>query len=59
MKYIGYDWDCSPNSILLDEEFDTDELGWQDGDYFQLTNIDGKKILKRIDPLYRNPLYQR
>lgn len=53
MKYIDYDWDCSPNGILLDEEFNTDKLGWQGGDYFQLTNIDGKKVLKRVDPLVK------
>lgn len=53
MLYVDYTWDCSPIGIKLDEEFDTDQLGWKGGDYFQLVNIDGKQMLKRVDPLVK------
>ena len=51
MKYIDYDWDCSPSGILLDEEFNSDKLGWKGGDYFQLINIDGRQYLRKVDDL--------
>ena len=53
MQYIDYSWDCSPNGIILDEEFNTDKLGWKGGDYFQLVNIDGHCYLKKVDPLVK------
>ena len=48
MLYIDYNWDCSPNGIILDEEFNSDKLGWKGGDYFQLININGRQILRKI-----------
>ena len=53
MQYIDYSWDCSPNGIILDEEFNTDKLGWKSGDYFQLVNINGRCYLKKVDPLVK------
>lgn len=53
MLYIDYTWDCGPNGIILDEEFDSDKLGWRGGDYFQLINVDGRQILRRVDPLVK------
>ena len=53
MLYIDYSWDCSPNGIILDEEFNADMLGWQGGDYFQLVNIDGRCYLKKVDPVVK------
>ncbi|NBP58417.1 hypothetical protein EBU71_18165 [bacterium] len=53
MLYVDYQWDCSPNGIILDEEFNSDKLGWKGGDYFQLVNIDGKQILRKVDPLVK------
>jgi hypothetical protein len=53
MQYIDYSWDCSPNGIILDEEFNTDRLGWKGGDYFQLVNINGRCYLKKVDPLVK------
>jgi hypothetical protein len=53
MLYIDYNWDCSPNGIKLDEEFDTDKLGWKGGDYFQLVNIDGRCYLKKVDTVVK------
>lgn len=51
MLYIDYTWDCGPNGIILDEEFNSDKLGWRGGDYFQLININGRQILRKVDDL--------
>lgn len=48
MKYIDYDWDCSPTGIILDEEFNSDKLGWKGGDYFQFVNINGRQMLRKV-----------
>jgi hypothetical protein len=53
MLYIDYSWDCSESGIILDEEFNSDKLGWKGGDYFQLININGRQILRRMDPLIK------
>ena len=53
MLYFDYSWDCSPSGIILDEDFNVDKLGWQGGDYFQLVNVNGRCILKKIDPLVK------
>ena len=53
MLYVDYTWDCSPDGIKLDEEFNTDRLGWQGGDYFQLININGRCYLKKVDPVVK------
>ena len=51
MKYYDYEWDLEPNGILLDQELDVDALGWQSGDYFKVTNINGRTMLVKVDPL--------
>jgi hypothetical protein len=51
MLYIDYTWDCSPSGIILDEEFDSDKLGWKGGDYFQLININGRQYLRKVGDL--------
>jgi len=51
MLYIDYKWDCSPNGILLDEEFNVDKLGWKGGDCFKLVNINGRCFLRKLDPV--------
>ncbi len=53
MLYVDYNWDCSPEGIILDEEFNSDKLGWKGGDYFQLININGRQILRKVDPLVK------
>jgi len=53
MIYIDYNWDVSPNGIILDEEFNSDALGWKGGDYFQLINVNGRQILRKVDPLVK------
>ena len=34
MFYYDYNWDLSPNGIILDEELDIDKLGWKGGDFW-------------------------
>lgn len=51
MRYFDYDWDLDSDGITLDEELDVDKLGWKNGDYFELRNINGRIILKKVDPL--------
>jgi hypothetical protein len=51
MKYYDYEWDLEPNRILLDSELDVDALGWNGGDYFKVTNINGRTMLVKVDAL--------
>lgn len=51
MKYYDYEWDLSPAGIVLDQELDTDKLGWRGGDYFKLINVNGRGQLVKVDPL--------
>ena len=51
MKYYDYEWDLEPHRIVLDVELDVDKLGWRNGDYFQVTNVNGRAMLVKIDPL--------
>ena len=51
MKYYDYEWDISQTRLLLDEELNTDRIGWKFGDYFKLINKNGRAMLVRVDPL--------
>lgn len=51
MLYVDYDWDLSPNGIVLDSEINIDKLGWKHGDVFKVTNINGRAMLVKMDPL--------
>ena len=51
MLYFDYVWDLSPNFIIPDSELNTDQLKRKAGDYFQVQEHNGKKILRRVDPL--------
>ena len=53
MLYVDYTWDLEPNRILLDQELDIDKLGWNSGDYFRVTNVNGRAMLVKIDPLVK------
>jgi len=56
MLYQDYKWDISKLGIILDEEFDTDELEWNDGDLFQLNKVNGVTYLVK---LFDNSLVRR
>ena len=51
MRYYDYEWDLYPNYIKLDEELNTDALGWKEGDYFKFVESNGVKLIKKIDRL--------
>jgi hypothetical protein len=51
MYYLDYTWDLGPNGIILDEELNTDKLGWKHGDHFEFINVNGRQILRKVDPL--------
>lgn len=51
MLYVDYTWDCDPKRILLDEEFNSDKLGWKHGDLFKFVNINGRQVLLKLDPV--------
>lgn len=51
MLYVDYTWDLDSTRILLDEELDTDKLGWHGGDYFKLVNVNGRQMLTKIDTI--------
>ena len=51
MKYYDYDWNLSPERIVLDEKLNIDKLGWKAGDCFVVQNIDGRAMLTKVDPL--------
>lgn len=51
MLYIDYTWDCDEQGIILDEEFNSDRLGWRGGDMFKLVNINGRQKLVKVDPV--------
>jgi hypothetical protein len=53
MLYVDYSWDLSENRIILDEELNIDRLGWRNGDYFQVKNVNGRAQLVKVDPLVK------
>ena len=53
MKHFDYDWDLHPDKIILDEELNIDKLGWKAGDYFKVTNVNGRAMLVKVDPLVK------
>ena len=53
MKHYDYDWDLESDRIILDKELNIDKLGWRQGDCFKVTNIDGRVMLVKLDPLVK------
>jgi hypothetical protein len=51
--HFDYQWDLHPDKIILDEELNTDRLGWRAGDYFVFKNINGKQMLIKVDPVVK------
>ena len=51
MIHIDYTWDLDSGGILFDEELNIDRLGWQDGDFFKIVTENGRRRLKKVDPL--------
>jgi hypothetical protein len=53
MRHYDYDWDLEPGWIKFDPELDIDKLGWKHGDYFRVTNINGRAMLVKEDALVK------
>ena len=51
MLHIDFTWDLNPNGIIFDEELNIDKLGWKAGDCFKIININGKAMLRKMDPV--------
>ncbi len=51
MKYYDYDWDINSERIVLDRELNIDKLGWKAGDCFVVQNVNGRAMLRKLDPL--------
>jgi hypothetical protein len=51
MRHFDYEWDLYPDRIILDEELNIDRLGWRHGDCFKVTNVNGRVMLVKLDPL--------
>jgi hypothetical protein len=47
MIYLDYKWELFSFGIILDEELNTDEIGWKEGDCFRLEKVNGvSKLVK-------------
>lgn len=51
MRHFDYDWDLEPWGIKFDPELNIDKLGWRGGDLFELANVNGQAILRKVDPV--------
>jgi hypothetical protein len=51
MLHFDYSWDLDSRRILLDEELNTDKLGWRAGDIFKFVNVNGRQMLVKMDPV--------
>jgi len=51
MLHIDYTWNLSSEGIILDEELNTDRLGWQHGDYFKFVNENGRQMLVKVSKI--------
>jgi hypothetical protein len=51
MRHFDYDWDLNPWGIVFDPELNIDKLGWRAGDCFKIMNVNGKAMLRKMDPV--------
>ena len=51
MKYVDFDWQMDAMGIRLDTDLDVQKLGWKEGDFFKLINVNGQLQLVKVDPL--------
>jgi len=51
MRYFDYEWDLEPGYIKFDPEINIDKLGWRAGDCFKITNVNGRAMLVKMDPV--------
>lgn len=51
MYHIDLAHDVNTERIIIDNEVDTDRLGWKSGDHFKLVNKNGVQMLIKVDPI--------
>jgi hypothetical protein len=51
MFHYDYEWFITENRIVLDQELNTDKLGWKSGDYFKFVNVNGQQQLVKVSIL--------
>jgi hypothetical protein len=51
MQYVDFDWHMDAMGIRLDTDLDVQKLGWAEGDFFKLINVNGQLQLVKVDPL--------
>jgi hypothetical protein len=51
MLHFEYDWDLNPWGIVFDPDLNIDRLGWKAGDCFKIMNVNGKAMLRKMDPV--------
>jgi hypothetical protein len=51
MRHFDYDWELKPWGMIFDPELNIDRLGWKGGDCFKITNVDGRAMLVKLDPV--------
>jgi formylmethanofuran dehydrogenase subunit D len=50
MLQIDKSWEFNSQRIII-EELDLDRLGWKNGDHFVVTNVNGRAMLVKVDPM--------
>ena len=50
MKYSDYQSQYRSDRIIIDDALNIDKLGWKNGDYFKVVNINGQVVLIKVDP---------
>ena len=50
MLQLDKSWEMTSERIIL-EELDLDRLGWKHGDHFVITNVNGRAMLVKVDPV--------
>ena len=51
MLHFDYEWDLYPDRIVLDKELNVERLKWKPGEYWQMCEDEGRRYLRRVDPL--------
>ena len=51
MQYVDFNWELDVMGLRLDRDLDVQKLGWKEGDFFKLIQVDGQLQLVKIDPL--------
>lgn len=51
MLYVDYVWHLTPNTMVPDEEINTDKLEWKVGDFWQVQERQGQIVFCKVDPM--------